>query len=385
MAASSRTGFTNKAQQAALLIVGGALGLAMVWLVPADNLPLFLLQMFSALFIYVGLHEAGHAIAAVHQGFRLLTFSVWPMALQRRSGSWRVKWLGKIRAFGFVAADPVSAVDLRKRMIVFVAGGPIATAITALVAGLVVLTVRASWPHWAVDEINLIAFWSATSLVAGLIPYRGKLVMNDAARLQMLRRGGAEVQRFCSLLLLTSASRSGVRPRELNAELVAKLAGPEDGTVDWLVSALIRYNVLIDNGRIEEAFNAFHQVLNTDLDPSVRDVLNLQAACLEALFHRDLEAARAWMKAGPERGRKDDGYQNTLLRAKAAIAFLEHRYDDAEAAARSSLRHLDKIDDAGGVIVIRESIERLLAEIAEARANGSPDNAARADPIQSRR
>jgi hypothetical protein len=370
MAAGSRTRLTKKLQQASLLILGGALGLGVVWLVPADNLPLFLLQMFSALYIYVALHEAGHAVAAVHQGFRLLSFSVWPIALQRRSGSWRVKWLGKIRAFGFVAADPVSAVDLRKRMIVFVAGGPIATAITALVAGLVLLAARTSWPDWVVDEIKLIAFWSATSFLTGLIPYRGKLVMNDAARLQMLRKGGAEMERFGSLLLLTSASRSGVRPRELNAELVEQLPGPADGTVDWLASALIRYNVLFDSGRIEEAYNAFQQILKTDLDPGIREVLNLQAAWLEARFCHDLEAARAWMKATPDRGRRDPGYQNTRARAEAAIAFLEHRYEDAAAAARLSLRHLDKIDDAGGVIVIRENIEVLLAEIAEARAGG---------------
>jgi hypothetical protein len=362
---SKGTTLTGRLRAAVPLMFGGVTGILLVRIVPSDDLARFLLQLLVALFVYVSCHEAGHALAAVHQGFRILTFSVWPLAWQLRAGKWHVKFVGVPRALGYVAAVPADATNLRHRMLVYVAGGPVASLITAVLAGTAIQV--ASRP-WLVDELKVIAYLATASFLAGLFPYRGKLFFNDAARFWMLWNGKAEAERFSCLLLLSSASRNGVRPRDLNPELVDRLSGgPADGTVDWLGSALIRYNVLIDSGRVDDAYNALQQILNADLDARVREILNLQAAWLEARFRRDLEAACAWMKLTPGRGRPDDGYQNTLARAKAAIAFLEHRYEDAEAAARLSLRHLAKIDDLGAATVIRERTEELLAEINAAK------------------
>jgi hypothetical protein len=293
--------------------------------------------------------------------------------------------MGRPRCLGFVAADPVHASDLRRRMIGFVAGGPVATAITAVLATLMLLGVRGAWPKWAEDEITLIAYLAGSTFLLGLIPYSGKLMTSDAARLRMLWKDGPESLRFCSLMLLINASRSGVRPRELNPELVATLPGPADGSMDWLTAELFYYNVLIDNGRVQDAHSVLMRILDADLHPQVRGIVQLQAVWFEAKFNHDLAAARARMAKVAASQRKDDGYLNTLLRARAGIALLERRLDDAETLAHQSLRHCDKIEELGAVTLIREKTEELLAEIAAARASGSLDSVGRADPIQSLR
>lgn len=349
------------------IAIGAGMGLLLLRIVAADD-PFFLPELILGLFLYVALHEAGHAIVAVQQGFRLLTYAIWPLAFERRAGSWRVRWIGRVRAAGFVAADPVSGENLRRRLMLLVAGGPMASALTAVVAALLALLLRASWPHWAVNELELLAFWSGTSLLTGLIPFSSRFATNDGARLWMLWKGNEAADRFGCMLLLSSASRSGVRPRELNGEIIARLPGPADGSIDWITASLFRYNWFVDTDRLPEAHAALISILERDLPPAAREILLLQAASFEARFHHDLEAAQRWMKAAKISGRRDDGYRTTLLRAQAGIAFLEGKFDEAEKLAHESLRHCARLDDRGAMIVIRERTEELLAEIAAARA-----------------
>ncbi len=256
-------------------------------------------------------------------------------------------------------------------MIVLVAGGPVATAITAAATGICIFLFRDRWPHWIVDELTLIALWSCCSVVAGLVPYSGKFCVNDAARLRMLRKANAASDRFCCLMLLGAASRAGMRPRDMNRELIDRLPGPDDGSIDWVVACVLRYNALIDSGQKQAAREQLLRLLEHDLPPGIREILQLQAAIVEARFGDGTAAARKWFDVATVSKRRDDVYQNALLRAQAAIAFAESRWDDAESAARKSLEKCGRIPDPGAVITIREHTEELLAEIAEARADGS--------------
>ncbi len=333
---------------------------------PYDN-PFFLPIWIVVAYLHVTLHELGHVVAALAGRMRIVTFSVWPIALQRRGDSWRWRRGGSLRVAGFVAVDPVTATDLRRRMILMVAGGPIATLLTFVVALLLVLLSSPQWPTWLVDGSKLLAFLGGLTFLLGLIPVSSKSAVSDAARIRMLSKATPQADRFCTLLVLLGASRAGMRPRDLNPELIATLPGPDDGSGDWIASSLTRYNFLVDTDRIEEARVALNSVLESKLPQPLRDMLALQAAWFEAKFRHDLSAARKWMPAKPA-NRKDAAYRNTLLRAQAAIAFLEGRLDDAERLAQESLEQGKRIDELGAATVIRERTEELLAEIRNARS-----------------
>jgi hypothetical protein len=385
--AEHRAPISHRIVQLLYFGVGALACAATPWVLPVNDTPLFLPLLIVAACVDVALHEAGHAIAAVGNGFRIRGFGVWPVALNCTNSGWRIRWMGKTLCMGFVAAEPVNAADLRKRMIAFVAGGPIASVITALVAGALYAGAQhyVQLSNWIRVELALISYLAATSFLLGLIPYRSRLLASDAARLKMLWRDKPEGNRFCALMLLAKASCSGVRPRDFNPELIASLDLPEDGSSDWATAQLFLGNYLMDTGKIEEACSVYLRVLDGDLHVQVRNALQLHAVWVEAKYHRDLSAARDWMERTQILNRKDDGYLNSLTRARAGIAFLSNRLDDAESQARESLKYCDKLDDAGSAILIREKTLELLADIAAARASGLPDNAGRADPIQSRR
>ncbi len=65
MAAQAESKLARWLFQGVMVFIGGVFGYLMIRLVTPDNPSLFLLQMFSALLVYVALHETGHAIAAV--------------------------------------------------------------------------------------------------------------------------------------------------------------------------------------------------------------------------------------------------------------------------------------------------------------------------------
>ncbi len=351
-------------------------------LLPFDD-PYFLPLFCTAAFLVIALHELGHVVAAKAQGFRILTYAVSPFALQCRGETWRLRWSPSLRVGGFVAVDPVTTHHVRRRTMIMVAGGPLGSLMTALIGAAAGFIAGPRLPVWLTDELKTVGFLSTIIFVIGLIPLPSKLVVNDAARILMLRKPGPRADRFCTLLALIGASRSGIRPRDFNPELVAALPGPADASPDWIGASLIRYNVLIDTNRIEEAREALLAVLNADIHPQLREMLALQAAWFEAKFRHDLDAARKWMPAKLSK-RSDPPYRNTLLRAQAGIAFLEGRLDDAGKLARESLEVGKRIDDIAAATQIRERTEELLSEIDAARASARLDSAELTNPARNR-
>ena len=323
----------------------------------------FFLQLAIATTFSTAMHEAGHALAAVCAGFRLRMFGVWPVRLVRSGNAWRVRWIGGRRA-GFISVDPVIPNRLPTRLAIVVAAGPAASFATGLAAAYFPATRHLS--DWFAAQLNLIAFVSLSSAILNLLPGISRFAVTDGQRLRMLSKGGAASERYCLLLLLGSASFSGVRPRDWNADLVKLLPGPLDGSPDSWMAQLLRYNWLIDRGQVAEAGAVLQSILNDNLPPQLKETLQLQASWFQARFRANLPEARRWMDLSPIRKRREAGYRCTLLRAQAAIAFLEQRWTDAATAAAEALRQRTRLDDAGAAKVISEGIIRLQRDIASA-------------------
>ena len=321
---------------------------------------LFPLQLAIAVTFSTAMHEAGHAVAAICAGFRLLMFGVWPIMFVRTGTSWRLCWIGARRA-GFIVADPIVPTNLPRRLAILVAAGPAASFATGL-AAVFLQSIRPMSGFTA--QLNLIAFFSLLAAILNLLPSSSRLVVTDGQRLRMLAKADSVADRYCCLLLLMSASRSGVRPRDLNGSLIDRLPGPLDGSPDSWLAQLFRYNWLIDNARLDEADDTLMWLLREPLPPPLKQNLQLQASWFEARFRGSLAAARHWMDASPIRKTSDDNYCCTLARAKAGIAFLEGRWTDAQTAAAEALHHADRIADAGSVKLIRENLIQFESEIA---------------------
>jgi hypothetical protein len=327
-----------------------------------------LLVAVATSIIATALHELGHAVGAVASGFKLLMFAVWPFKLIRKERSWTLRWIGRTKLMGFVGVTPVGTHDLRRRLFLMVVAGPCASLLTGIATFVFVAQSSPSWPRWIVAGLWGISFWSLLGVLATMLPSSIQHFATDGQRLRMLFSPGPEAERFGSVLILAGESYSGTRPRGLNPDLIKLLPGPIDGSGDFLISQLIRYNWLLDTDRKEEAGAVLSSLLDQELRSDVREVLQLQMAWFEGRFRQNLAEARRLVETTRIRSRREEGYQCTLLRAQAVIAFLEHRWDDAEKFGHEALHQCDRIADIGAATVIGEGIRQLLGDVLAARS-----------------
>ncbi len=322
--------------------------------------PGHLVQFAVALWISIAFHEAGHALGGVWAGFRLLVFAVKPFKLYRKRGGWRLGWLEKTKLSGFVAGVPDGTSRLRERTITYVVAGPVASLLAGGAALALATATRRSLPEWSNTQLNMIG---ACSLFLGLlnsIPRANWQFVTDGQRLRILLRRGAESERYCTILLLVTASHGGLRPREWDINLMARLSGPTDGSPDGRAAQALLYNWLIDSRRIDEAEAALRQVLSQKLPVETAGIWYLEAAWFEAKCRGDLEAASRWLEAGLSAKSRGASYRCGLAKAKAAISVLEKDWPAAQAAALETLRQCELLNDAGTAIAIGDAVHELL-------------------------
>jgi hypothetical protein len=353
-------------------IIGGIIGgVIVLFLIEFDvTLPSpsigFLARAAMAFVLSVAAHEAGHLTGGALAGFKPLIIAVWPIKLQWEASSWRVRWFHGSKLAGFVSMDPRGASDLRKRMFFMVAAGPLGSGLTGMVAAGLAVLIQPVWSAWIIQELNLVAFWSFLTAVIGFLPIPNRYSVNDGMRLLKLLRGGVEADRYFTLVVLSTSLLSASRPREWRRDLVDRLPGPLDGSPDAILAQAIRYNFLLDSGDLEEAGQALEWLAGQRLTGEARAIWLLEAPWFQAKFRGDLPAARQWMEIAPTVVKSHDG-RCALWKARAAIAFLEQRWTDAQMSAEQALEACDQMTDTGITRIIREELKELVQEIYSAK------------------
>lgn len=302
----------------------------------------------------VAAHEAGHAVAAALQRFRILSFVVWPVRFYRHSSEWHVDWASRSGPNGSVGITPRDTNHLRMRQIVVVAAGPLASLGAA--AGCWIALNAAETPKWAVDQLLIVALWSAVMAAGSLLPIRRGSASSDAERLRILMRGGVEWERASAQQAIAIAAMNGARPREWSEELIEKAAGLEDGSADARLGRVMRYNWLLDSGRIDEAEQ---QLVSLLLQPCPEDVSRewmLQAVWFAAMFRRDAGTARKWLAAG--RGSGAAAGCNEVM-AETALAFVEKRWADVRRLVPETWHSCDRNMDRGTAKAVRDALARV--------------------------
>ena len=153
----------------------------------------------------------------------------------------------------------------------------------------------------------------------------------------------------------------GVRPKDLDPEPMRIASSIPDGSIEDLSAASYQYSWAVDSGRIEEAAALLPGLVEgrRQLPDERRPIWLCEVAWFEAAFRKDAAAARKWMEH-PE-NRLSRASAGARLKAQAAIAALEGRFDEAEKLARLALRELDRSPDLGVAKSIRETLARVTA------------------------
>lgn len=321
----------------------------------------------AAGWLAITIHELGHWLGGIVVRFRTLLVVVWPFRVQRdgerlRVGTvWNLSFIG-----GMVACLPTDMRNMRRRMAVLTAGGPVAS----LLAG--VLGLGLWWellrplevtglPRAAGILLMLVGAFSLLNGLSSLYPRETAGYRSDGARLRALRRGSGTIDQEFAALALSSLSLTGVRPRDWDAGVVSRACVEGEDPVLTLAGEHLRWAWHLDRGEVADARAAMRRLLNgiDRLPIEIGSTALLDAAWFTAWHDGDPASARLHFESAT----------STLLTApherplaEAAIALREGDVATAQSRFDSAERLLPKAMDRGQALVAGERIEAMREE-----------------------
>jgi hypothetical protein len=323
---------------------------------PNDPMEGFLYVVVALISIWIGIavHELGHLLAGLLQGFHFALFTAGFLGIRAGKDRVEVFFNRDINSFGGLAATfPTSwhGEDLRKKMAIIVAAGPLSSLLLGI--GSLVL----AWslmPHGAHKVIIFGLFClgglSLLLFVSTSIPSRAGGFTSDGGRFLALLRGGKTSAREQANLALVALLCAGKTPGELPADLVATISEQEEEAINLTVinSRYLAFSYHLDRGEIEAARSQAQFLIDHQNEMPqgyfqryfMKEVVFFYAFVLKDI--QDVQVIWENIKKGADRDA--DG---ATFRVKAALELLEGARDQAIIFARIGLQKSGKIPFAG--------------------------------------
>jgi hypothetical protein len=330
-------------------------------------LPLFTLALFMVIF----LHELGHVIAGVSNGFKFLFVITGPLRIYRSEGGIKMGINRNASLAGGIASClPQNTNELKKRMLVMVAGGPLVSLLVFagfyLVADFFNLFANLDRSHslWQFSYslfVVMCSYGSGLIFLATIVPQKASGMYSDGGRMLNLLKGGPKAEADMAITTLYVSSASGIRPRDLNQQMVNLLFNAKTDSLYLVYGYLYKYYAALDSGNSLEAAKWLGQLLEKkdSLLPAVLPIVNLEQTWFEAWVNKNLEKATA----SYENVQKTTMIEaHTFLRAEAALLLASGKYEAAIEKAERALALLPKSVDQGLAMAENEWLQMLLKE-----------------------
>ncbi|MEM7114166.1 MAG: M50 family metallopeptidase [Chloroflexota bacterium] len=312
-------------------------------------------------------HELGHLFGGWLANLRFHLLVVGPLKISRESGKLRLGLSGGMALFnGLAASYPEKIYDLRRRMLLFAAGGPLASILLAAVAGAVYWWLRPGpflrpqpVPAWVVESAAITAVSSFIFFLTSTKPgqYQNGMVA-DGGRILTLLQNREPATRWCSLIALNSADTQGVRPRDWDEKLVQGALVAQDGSQESLVGLLMAYRWARDSELFVQAATHLEAGLpdRPGLFQGVRVQLALEKAYLTAAYHQNAEEVRPWLIP---LGRRSKNHPLSC-RAETAVLLAEGKTQAAHQRAQDGLKALAAQPQTGSNLAEKAWLEELV-------------------------
>lgn len=365
----------KKIFQFALAMIVGA-GIVLLYLLVRDSFeialpswPVSILAVVTALFLSVFVHELGHLFAGFFQKFQFHMFTVGPFKVEKTDSGFRPGFnLNLNVAGGLTLMVPTSETFNRSEYAWFIAGGPIASFLFFGVLAAVAFTVNSV--HNAEGVPNTIIYFSWLTAVislgvgaTALFPDEENGLETDGTHLKDLFRGGKKALIKQYVMQLYSSTFNGTRPRDYDAEILAKLnrATEEQKNNNSIITKLFIYIHLLDKDEIDKAGEIINK-LTTTAEEIKNELLNptifLEKSFFEAYYNDNIETAEQYF----EKGKKGYSEKGTLKRVKAILFLKKGELDSAKTTAEQAFKVLNNSYDKGGAKWEKELLEKALKE-----------------------
>lgn len=326
-----------------------------------------LLVLFLSEWIAVLCHEFGHALAGWAASMTLVSMRVGPFVAMRKAGRWKLQfsWPSILAMGGAVVTIPTHLTDLRRRMAFEIAGGPVASVLTALIAFSALLAVPGSpWEAWWQVPAMITAI-SAGAAVLNLIPFGFAAGYSDGALLLQLLRGGRFADLRETMKMVGTTLITDTRPRDLDAGALANgfragMGSPEEGTLQ-----MIQLICAVDRGELGLARQCLESSLRRIPAPEKASGACSAAEMAFYMAYLDGNADRAgeWLRGAEQLAvskKTPLAQESDYWRALTAVREAEGQSRQAEEAYRQAVEFLAKKPATGLYQFERELLETVM-------------------------
>lgn len=249
--------------------------------------------LFAALLAAIFLHEIGHLATAVFLDFDILGGSLGPVRAIRLHGRWSLQFSGALLSGSVIAIPRHNDSTWRPRMLAVVAGGPLMTLLTGILAALILVQLE-SQGAWMAHFLSALVELNFFLFVLGLIPNAASSrARNDARLFYSLLQNTPEARQILVYHLLTQLQIAGVRPHDYPEPIIRRLAEARGKPEMCLVSANAIALWALDRGDLAtaDAWDKRALDLSDFCDPKSQAHAAAASACLDVILRNDLRAA----------------------------------------------------------------------------------------------
>lgn len=259
------------------------------------------LGFFGVTLAATTVHELGHWLAGASQGLRFESISVGPLSIEKRADNWKIG--GRRRLSGgltFMTLDRFRRV--RRRLVIFIAGGPISSFIAATGAfiGAYEMQNDAMW-------LPLLGWFGITSALMGLFalkPMRVGRNSSDGLKLWALLRSKECFAQTLAAHGIYILKNQGFHPLAWNQRWVRVAARPTSLSPSTCGANWKAYSESEDP---QQATALLELCLAgcAAFEGDTRDALICEAAIASAWYRDNLEQAGIWLSRLTKRDQRD--------------------------------------------------------------------------------
>jgi len=324
--------------------------------------------IFLALLILAtGIHEVGHLIAGWAVGFSFVSFQVGPVCFEREYGVLKMRFSFDQLALGHVGMFANKVRQLRRRSLIFIAGGPAANFVTVI---LVVFGSHVVSKSATSDPGTVAGLLAAISLVLAMISLV-PLGWTDGAIIESLLCDSFAARRYLCTVALGAQSNKGVRARNWKQSWVRGATCTPDNSRNDFYASWMAYLAANDRNDADLAAGYLERCLSATpfLTRSLRNLVAQEAAVFSGWFRKDSELADKWVLQLKTRRSLRPLLQTRL---EVAISCAQRDFEGAEMAWENGLKLVQQLPTTPSNQALLESWLEWRTEIQQCQAQGMP-------------
>lgn len=283
-----------------------------------------------ALLATIAVHELGHVLGGKAAGFAYHSVRIGPFQFDKRLAL-TMSWKTESMLTGMTFTVPVTTHALGRRAFVMVAGGPLASVLSAA------LIYALPFPKGIFWSVFLVA--STLNGLAELVPMRSAIGWSDGKILANLVLSSAWGERWLALIRLRVDVLNQTPLENLSPDFLAKAVAICDPSPDTVTAHSFAYANAYHRNELERAAQMLEVCLAHihHAAPAIRDMLISDVAVFQAEKRNQPELARQWLQSlGPATATWNRlRVEASILEAEGDLAATAAKLSECEAAAKA--------------------------------------------------